>query len=550
MNLTASGASVSSGIGAVTGITPPYLSASGASLSSGSSVVTTAQPLGSMCDFGTWPSWMPDPAMSLVQSVGAPEGNGRMALSATVPTSYQTALGTLWNAAAYAAVAGTWQHTATNTALTQVQIEMLPGVNLLPPDAADYRDRMLYTQGSSTTGGVTTWDAAVERVSGHALSGDWCAQLTNSGGLSPYSMAPLPSALFPVVAGTTYQGKVSLAIARAGASWGAKLLWFDANFNPVGTTSGGATTHPGGLAYQQAVVRGVASGVYGAVVPFVTPAAVGDGEVAYADCHRVTTLTPRLTSAPSPWQPARQQNITIRANRVNYAVNPSFAQDIGGWYGQGGTTGTPAAWDGTVGRSLPGSLKVSVPYVAASPPPMCGSYPVGATGSGVLAGISAGRSGHTYTLSAYVLPLAGIPPVRMYVQIGGTNGLTVPGTTTAEVSPDAQGFYRLSATVTVPQSMAGSLAVMLQVSPTDWAAHAATVGWWVDDVLVEESPLLGTYFDAALASPDYLWEGTAFRSRSHYYQNLRFLQYRLSALVEDALPAGVPYQILLAQPDS
>lgn len=552
MNISATGASASAGEADLAAVSPGILTASGASASAGRAAIATQLPVGSVCDLAIWPAALPDPAMSLVEAVGTPDGTGRAYLSASAPTAYTTSIGQLWNAAAYVAATGTWQETTpVNTAtkaITDVQIEKGPPGNLLAPDAADYRDRMLYTQGSTTVGSVTTWDALPTRVQGNAQSGTWCGQLANTGGLSPYSMQPLPGAMVAVVVGASYRGAVSISLARANAAWYAQILWYDASYNLLSTTVGTAMTHPGSLAYQQGVARGTApsSAAWAAVVPAITPAATGDGELAWVDCHRIWSLSPALTSAPKAFTPARSQTLTLRANRVNYAFNPSFTQDIVGWWGLGGTGSTVATWDSTVGHQAPGALKIAATYGVGSAVPQCGSF---AFNPGHTYAIAIGRTGGTYTLSTYVLPTAGSPTIRMYAVIGGGQGLYVPGTTTATVVPDTQGWYRLSATVTIPQSMSGSMAVLLNVSAGDWAAYGQNLTWWVDDVLVEPSPLLGTYFDATLPSPDYVWESTPLRSRSHYYQNFRFLQYRLDALLADALPAGVAHQVLYAQPD-
>lgn len=565
MNLSATGASVSWGDADLTALIPFTLTATGGSTSSGAASCQAVLPLAAMCDLGVWPNYFPDPAMSAVTAFNPPDANGRTYLSATAPTAYTTTLGQLWNAAATVAVTGTWQESASpNTlrkAITDVQLEKAPSNNLLPNDAADYRDQMLYAQGSTTVGAVTTWDALCTRVTGHALTGTWCGQLANVGGASPYSMGALPGAYAAVVAGANYQGSVNLSIERAGASWYAQIIWYDANYNILEVTTGVVMTHPGAGAYQQGQVRGIApstglgfaaNALYAALVPAVTPLAVGDGELAWADCHRLWSVAQMLTALPEPFQPARQQNITLIANRINYATNPSFTNDINGWWSVGGTTTNPASWDAAVGRDAPGSLKMSVPYVPGSTVyPQCATLTLGTGGGGTAPGIVSGRTGGTYTLSAYVLPLPAMPTIRLWCVLGGgQGGLYVAGTTTAEVDPDAEGWYRLSVTVTVPSSMAGSLSLLLNISQSDWASYATTIGWWVDDVLVEESPLLGDYFDATFTSPDYIWEGAAFRSRSHYYQDLRFLEYRLNELLADALPVGVPYQLLFAQPDT
>lgn len=564
MSLSATGASTSSGGADLTALIPGILLATGGSQSSGSASVTTTLPVGGVFDLGVWGLNWPDPAMCAVETWGVVFG--RSSFTATAPTAYTTALGTLWNAAASVAATATWQETSpANTnlkAITDVQLEHAPPTNLLPADASDYRSQMPYAQASTTTSGVTTWDALPTRVQGHALSGEWCGQLANTGGFTPYSMGALPAATAAVSPTGNYMGSVQLSIERANASWYAQIIWYDANYNIISITTGTVMTHPGGGAYQQGVVRGLApstttgysvNAAWAAVVPAVTPVAVGDGELAWVDCHRLWSISLNETNVfPQAFQLARQQNITMVANRINYATNPSFTNNISGWWGVGGTTGSPATWDDTVGRDAPGSLKMLVPYVPGNTVyPQCGTYTLGTGGGGNAPGIVNGSTGGTYTLSAYVLPLPGMPTIKMWCVLGGgEGGVYVQGTTTAEVAPDENGWYRLSVTVTVPQSTAGSLSVLFNISEADWASYATTIGWWIDDLLVEESPVVGDYFDATFASPDYIWEGTPFASRSHYYQDLRFLEYRLNELLADALPVGVPYQLLFAQPNT
>lgn len=561
MNLTATGSSTSAGTGTPTEVTPPFLTAIGSSMSFGSAGVATGLLPGAVTDFGVWPAAFPDPAACCVEAVSAPDSTGRAFLAATVPTQYTTALGTLWNAAAYAAATGTFQHVSGNIpALTDIQLEQGPDTNLLPPDAADYRDELVYEQATVFIGGgANAWDATVTRVQGYALSGQWCGQLVNNGALSPYSMHPLVTACAAVVPGAEYIGTVNISLERAGASWTGQLMWYDASFKLISTTVSAAQAHPGSMAYQQIRVRdqapAVANGAtadaaWVAVVPAITPVAVGDGEVCYVDCHRVWSLQPSATATPSPFEPARQQVITVRANRVNYVTNPSLTNDVVGWWTSGGGTGTEIAWDGTEGRSEPGALKCSAVYTAGSNAPLCGTL-LQAAGQAA-PGMIAGFSGRTYTFSAYVKLQADSPPIQMNAVFGGGGpGAKTLGTMdTTETEPDGDGYYRLWVTATIPPSLNGSMMMSFGVAGSAWSAHAADVTWWVDDAMAEESPLLGTYFDASLPSPDYVWEGTAFRSRSHYYQNFRFLRYRLNDLLSDALPVGVSYQLLFAQPDS
>jgi len=564
MNLTASGQSTSVGNAQDPANNVPVdIAAYGASQTSGSAVCVTYVPLGAMADFGAWPTVLPDPAVSCVLADVAPVATGgRVSITATTPAEYDTALGTLWNSAAYGSVRGSWvqgQHSGINqsTALTQVQLERTEAANLLPPDAQDYRDNLVYQQYSTTVSGATTWGASITRSQDRALSGLWSGKFVNTPqGFATYAPGALPAAMAPVVAGTHYSGSVNLAIERTGAQWQVQLNWYDGNFDLLTPTTSAAVTHPGGFAWQPASVTGIApvasggngAAVWAAVVPVVTPLTPGDGEIAYADVHRLWSTQPAQTLAPTTFVPARQQNIVVKANRVNYANNPGFTTSTYGWWGQGGTGSSPLSWEPAVGRSVPGAAKLTATYGAGAMYPQMGTL---SQTTGSAGGITTGRSGETFTLSCYVLPGPQSPNINLQAIIGGGDGgIYVPGTSTLGLMPDANGWYRLSVTTTIPPESSGAIEMLLAINPTDWTTNARDVSWWVDDVLVEQSSLLGEYFDASLPSPDYLWEGTAFESRSHYYQGLRILQYRINELVEQSLPIGVPYQILLAQPDS
>lgn len=541
---SASGSSLSNGAAkGPTLLVPGALSADGTSQSSGDAADSIGLPLGSVGDFGIWDPTGVDPAISCRMAGAAGAPNSRAYIAATAPVTYTTALGTLWNGAVNAAIRATWTP-ANPVAITAAQFESANIGNLLSGDASDYRSQLVYQRGSVTVSGTTTWDAVVTRSKDNPLTGLWSGKLVNDGGLTPYSMQPLAPAMVPASPGQIYSGTVSVALPRAGAQWTAGLHFYNSSRNAIGTYSyTSMATHPGGYLYQPSTALATApSGTaYVAVVPHITPAAIGDGEIAYVACHRLTCTSTSTALTPSTFTPARQQNVTVKANRINQIYNPGFNADTFGWFTTGGTTGTSFTQDSTVGRAVPGAAKFVCTYGLGAGYPQVGTSSVG---------MALLTPGVTYTLSVYVKLAAPMPPLTILAVIGGggPDQQYILGNSTATVVPDAEGWYRLSVTTPIPNTASGGTGLLVNMSSTAWVANAASVTFWLDDALCEASPTLNDAFDGAIPSPDYLWEGTPNRSRSHYYRDFRALQYRLSGLVGGAVPLGVPYQLLYAQP--
>lgn len=545
--ITASGASFSAGTAAGPALlTPGALSAFGGAQSAGAARIALALPVGALSDFAIFDPTGVDGAVSCLLAVSAGATNARAFAAATAPMTYTTALGTLWNGAVNGAVRAVWS--GLNVApITDVQFEAVGNDNLLPPDAADYRSKLVYT-------GVLH-DAVVTRSQDRALTGTWAGKLVNASTdpvtVTTYTSWPTTAAMCPVTVGDLVRGSVFVALPRNGAQWTAGILFFDATYTQIGTFASTAySTHPGGYAWQQSTASATApaGAVYAAVTPQIVAAAVNDGEIAYADCHRISTGLPAIGIKPTAFTPARQQNITVKANRVNYVSNPSFATGITGWYATGGASPT-FVQDPSVGRALPGAAKLTATWSGGSIWPQIGTQG-NLYGSG--RGAALLKPGHTYTCSGWVLLGALCPPVTITAQID-TN-LYISGNTTTQALADPanldDGWVRVSVVVTIPPEHSGNLSVIFAVPQSEWVSGVGTISYWVDDVLVEEGALLQPYFDASLPSPDYLWQGAPYASPSHYYRDYRALQYRLSSLLAQSVPMGVPYQLLYAQPDT
>jgi hypothetical protein len=156
--------------------------------------------------------------------------------------------------------------------------------------------------------------------------------------------------------------------------------------------------------------------------------------------------------------------------------------------------------------------------------------------------------GTAYTFSIYSqLAAAGsesvTPRIIWYdasnAQIDAVNGTTV---TVDSASPD---WERLEVTATAPTTAHSA------VVSVEWAA-ANTEVLYLDSALFENTPVAFTFFDGTSGfgdNPDYVWEGTANASRSHYYKNRYSIQVRTAnATFKDKLPMGSTVALYLGQP--
>lgn len=158
--------------------------------------------------------------------------------------------------------------------------------------------------------------------------------------------------------------------------------------------------------------------------------------------------------------------------------------------------------------------------------------------------------GTSYTFSVYSqLATAGsesVTPRISWYDASNTLLTEVNGTTVTvdSASPD---WERLEVTGVAPAT-AHSAAVSVE-----WVAANGEI-LYLDSALFENAPIAFTYFDGSSGygdNPDYVWEGSANASRSHYYKNRYAIQTRTAnATFEDKLPMGTTVAIYLAQPNT
>jgi hypothetical protein len=154
-----------------------------------------------------------------------------------------------------------------------------------------------------------------------------------------------------------------------------------------------------------------------------------------------------------------------------------------------------------------------------------------------------------YTFSVYAqLSASGAenltPYITWYTSTGATSNTTGSTTSVTTTSPD---WVRLEVTGTAPIDAHSAIVTV------DWVAANGEI-LYLDSALFENAPVAFTYFDGASGygdNPDYVWEGSANASRSHYYKNRYSIQVRTAnATFKDKLPMGTTVALYLGQPNT
>lgn len=473
--------------------------------------------------------------------------------------------------------------TVYNEAFTNAQYEQAPGAfNRLSINASLYTESCEYAAQKSNSNNGTAGSVMVTRSKDIAFAGNYSGKMQFGGqpvidgaGNRVYYPYPTKKAIIPIISNAlgqeTVRGSVSLSTTRAGTQWYPALVLYDSTFTILGTstfnqaTTPTLSTHPGGGAWQTASVTMPTSptAAYAGVVPVVIVPGTAP-ETVYMDAHRIVGITPAISSYPSAFTNPRQLNITLKADRVNYAINSGFNNDINGWTkSASGTSGSPdslsIAWDGTTGFNSLGSLKASfaVPSgtytgtASAVTGPASFLLNLNSTSYPIVQGL---KVGHTYTISAWIKQSVTCPDITMSIIDANYNGLygtSLANTINNNTNLVVNGWSRIFAVFTVPPNGGSDYRLWFTVRYPDLVAKAP-FNFWVDSILVEETSSLGSYFDGSFPSADYQYElnGSGDTSRSHYYKDFANKLSRVNTIIPQYAPYGSTFSLLSAQPPS
>lgn len=498
-------------------------------------------------------------------------------LANTVSSPYRD--GTYWPETKFVSPFAYIQPANTNADLmTHVQVELTPGTqNRLDIDSSIYLNTINYTPLTFVNDYIANANTVI-RSKDFALSGGYSGKLHYGGtgygfGTGPgiVTMAPTKKSLVPLKkSGSTLEGvlgSVWLNTSRTNAQWFAALVFYDANYAFIsGTYSTPVTnfaTHPGSNVWQQhSTIQQTppSNAAYVAVVPAVILSSISVNDNFYISNHFITGVTPYVSNTPTTYTAPRQAQVTVAADRVNYAasnVGSNFASSWQRLYTQflGGTSPTISlSTDNTVGFPTLGSLKVVISATGnTSSTSRIGVISMNGMGSSNYPLVQGLTIGKTYTISAYVLLGTGCPDVSMkFLDANGVGSNYVSVLQTKANNPSSittGGWVRVSTTYTVQPTNSTTFFFDFSCLQSDLQGHMPAT-FWIDGILVEEGSVLNDYFDGSFTTTDYKWEvnSPTYNAKSFYYGNWANKVTRINSAMSNVLPVSETYNLLFAQP--
>lgn len=443
------------------------------------------------------------------------------------------------------------------------------------------------------------------------------SSLYNAGGstatISSYcgDSAPVSKGI-PVTAGNTYTFSIYVSKGKNTArNATAKIKWFD-RFGALISTSSGTAVSDNVTEFSSSsrpyVTATAPSGAYYAC-PGLSIASVPSYEHHYIDAAQF-----EQSGSATAFDEARQLHITLRANRINELLNPSFSSPLDPWVITGASTASVNTIQEPNSETFTITAGAIVSNVATITLSLPHSYRIGS--SVVISGVTGTNAAKyngvreitditdktfTYAVTASD---STISAGTVYAS-GDSLQLTASGTSVSVDSWDGSdtsqlmGIYypntsysfsvyalAVSAAESVHAEIAWyddsytlistSTGSSVTTSTTSWvrpyvtaeapatAAYAAVSLKWsttsghkleVDLALFENTGLVLEYFDGT-SGPGYvydlMWEGNNVgAARSHLYNNRFATQTRLfGATLEEQLPLGCTAAIYLAQPNT
>lgn len=215
--------------------------------------------------------------------------------------------------------------------------------------------------------------------------------------------------------------------------------------------------------------------------------------------------------------------INFQANRVNLVPNPTFENDASEWWGIDGTLTQEAVDPFSGASSARLTSTVDGAYVAETAP-----IPV--------------EAGRSYSGSAHVRDVSSGESVRVDIEWLFEDENPIDTSAGAAVVISSTEYVRPRVEATAPEDAAfARLRVVVEDGTTGDEVR-------IDAALFEESPDTRDYFDASFLGGDYLWEGTAHASPSHYYFNRAIKNARLTEVMAEYAPLGTTWNFVYAQP--
>jgi hypothetical protein len=237
-------------------------------------------------------------------------------------------------------------------------------------------------------------------------------------------------------------------------------------------------------------------------------------------------------SAVTDFDEARQSHITLKANRINELINPTFynVSSFAPWAVTNGTltrvSDIPTITSTAAGLVTLKSFTTNSQYMKIF-------YPNTA-----------------YTFSLYVkggTQTSGSGSVNI---LWYDSAKTLLSTSTQAITFTSTDYSRPSVSAIAPSTAAYATVSLA------WTASASSRTIVIKEALFENSGLVLDYFDGTngriIPGSDLFWEGSQPNAgRSHYYKNCRSIQVRINkGALDDWITSGSSYAIYLAQPNT
>lgn len=335
----------------------------------------------------------------------------------------------------------------------------------------------------------------------------------------------------PVNAGTRYNLTCYSRAKTTARPVTLNIQWYDRFGQLIGTAGEATSTNVVETWTRTVECSGVAPENAYFALPQVRVEETVAGEVHYFDAFQFAVGTEAVTFAE-----ARRIDLTLRANRINQVLNPSFEESLANWAFES----TDPMYTVTVERVLDGAIE----------------------GSDYSAKITAGMDNQEISVpSQFRVPVTGADQNSLSAYVKGTAGTTarlvitwydqsdigLSFSATDPVTLDLDGWTRLEVAALAPEA-----AVTAAIS-VDFLTQSTGDVVYLDAILFEKAAFVAPYFDGSAGYAqlgDTLWEnGDPVSGRSHYYKNREVVIKRLFDTLPDYVPAGAPWAVFVAEAD-
>lgn len=370
----------------------------------------------------------------------------------------------------------------------------------------------------ASTGNVGSGNNVMRMTS--VAAGDMRAHV----GLTAADVMPVTAGTAYTFSGYTYAGSV----ARNAQVW---VRWYDSTLTQIGATLTSASVLNSLAAWTRVTLANsvAPAGAVWAGVSAAILTTAGAGEIHYWDAFQM-----EAGAVATAWQSARDVRILLKADRVNYITNPGFEVNTVGW---AAGTGAPTLAR-TTAQFDTGTASMSITATA-----------TGTSGASTATGTSAMPvpAGSWFSVRGRMRAAATSHTVRVdIVWVNGAGAVisTSAGATTTDLTT---GWVDVSNSAVAPVNTVYAYVVF-------YVTNASAIGevHYLDSVIAEHAQTNGTYFDGTTfsAEGEYVWEGTAMASRTHYYSRRLIKNFRLNQRLLEFLPAGATYTLVYADPST